>query len=104
MEVLRLVPLASEALPHKILHTLTHVGKMKVTTKAMQRALDPSCPSSWIAATISCSSGDDSGMYSRPSKVMRPSVIAHGVVLVPAESSSCTATSAGSRDRQECAH
>lgn len=41
MEVLCFVPLASEEFPHPVLHTPTHIGKVKVTVKAMQSALDP---------------------------------------------------------------
>jgi 3'-phosphoadenosine 5'-phosphosulfate sulfotransferase (PAPS reductase)/FAD synthetase len=41
MEVLGLVALAGRALPHIILDHLLHIRKMKVTAKAVQRALDP---------------------------------------------------------------
>jgi hypothetical protein len=41
VEVLCFVPLASEEFPHPVLHTPTHIGKVKVTVKAMQSALDP---------------------------------------------------------------
>jgi len=41
MEVFGLVALAGRAFPHIILDHLLHVRKMKVTAKAVQRALDP---------------------------------------------------------------
>ena len=55
----------------------------------------PSCPSSCTVVRISSSSGEDRGMYSRPSNVTRPSVTAHGAPRKPAAISSRMATRAG---------
>ena len=40
VEVLRLVPLTSDAHSYKVLNKTTHVWKMKVTSKALQSTLD----------------------------------------------------------------
>jgi hypothetical protein len=43
-QMFRLVPLASDAAPHEILHKAPHVGKVKVPAEAVHRTLDPFVP------------------------------------------------------------
>jgi hypothetical protein len=89
------VGVASEAFPHKVLHTTSHVGKMKVTAQTVQRVLDPLVPVV-VDGSHDLQQQWRQRRYVRPSKVTRPSVSAHEAVRVPTVTSSWTATKARS--------